>query len=290
MNNIITKYKKAIFVVGCLFLLLYVNIFSALHGSFYRFVITGVFNLLFCIYLIRINPFGRIGKILIFSYFFFSTPTIIYGLIANERMPGLLSYSIFLLSSVFAILIFNSKNKKLLYICIYAFLFLLYTYNFNNVLYWYSDLYEDKVNIDKMLPEIVVHDYQGNKTVIKPNGKVQVVDLWSTSCGYCIQSFPNFEKVYQKYKNDNQVMVYAINAKIRDFNLERANGYVKKYSFPNYFADSIILKKLNYSKFPYYMIVSKKGEIKYFGSLHILPTETYNNFYDLIENEKKISL
>jgi hypothetical protein len=34
------------------------------------------------------------------------------------------------------------------------------------------------------------------------------------------------------------------------------------------------------------MIVSKKGTIKYFGTLNSSKSETYNNFYELIENEK----
>ena len=289
MNNIFTKYKKAIFIVGFLIFFLNLGGFTGIHNFYHRFIFTGIITIPFTFFLLKINPYKNVGILLIFAYFFVSTPVIIYSLINGEKIPGVISYSLYIIASVFAILIYKSKLKWR-YILLYCIIFIFYLYNHNNTLNWYRDMYEDKVNIDKMLPEIVVHDYQGNKTVIKPNGKVQVVDLWSTSCGYCIQSFPEFEKVYQKYKNDNQVMVYAINAKIRDFNLERANRYVKKYPFPNYFADSIILKKLNYSAFPYYMIVSKKGEIKYFGSLHILPTETYNNFYDLIENEKKSSL
>ena len=34
------------------------------------------------------------------------------------------------------------------------------------------------------------------------------------------------------------------------------------------------------------MIIGKDGKIKYFGSLNIDKLETYNNIYELIENER----
>ena len=41
-------------------------------------------------------------------------------------------------------------------------------------------------------------------------GKVVVLDLWATWCGWCFEGLPLLESVYQKYKDDDRVVILAV--------------------------------------------------------------------------------
>ena len=42
-------------------------------------------------------------------------------------------------------------------------------------------------------------------------GKVVVLDLWATWCGWCFRGFPNLETVYEKFKDNDKVAILAVN-------------------------------------------------------------------------------
>lgn len=66
-------------------------------------------------------------------------------------------------------------------------------------------------------------------------GKVAYLDFWSTSCGVCFIKFPKLEELYQKYKNEPNLIIQAVNIPIeRDttgmaFHMIERRG---KYNFP----------------------------------------------------------
>jgi thiol-disulfide isomerase/thioredoxin len=42
-------------------------------------------------------------------------------------------------------------------------------------------------------------------------GRIVVLDMWATWCGWCFRGLPNLEQVYQKYKNNDKVLIVAVN-------------------------------------------------------------------------------
>ncbi|MGD9724237.1 MAG: redoxin domain-containing protein [Pirellulales bacterium] len=42
-------------------------------------------------------------------------------------------------------------------------------------------------------------------------GKIVVLDLWATWCGWCFEGFPNLQKVYDQYKDNDKVAILAVN-------------------------------------------------------------------------------
>jgi thiol-disulfide isomerase/thioredoxin len=278
--------KKALFVLGFLFLFINISSLNGISNLFYRFIVTGLITFPFTYYLIKINPFKKIGIVLIFLFFIFATPTIIYAAINDIKTPGIINFIMYVIACVFAILALNSKNKLLLTVAYYS-IFTIALYKHDDLLNMYHDYVSKKNEItNTTIPLINLHNTKGDTASIKPNGKIQIIDFWTNSCSYCIKSFPRFEEVYQHYKNDTNVVVYSVNVKRNNKDIKRANHYLAQYNFQNYFTESSTLKKLKFSTFPQYMIVSKKGTIKYFGTLNSSKSETYNNFYELIENEK----
>ncbi len=54
-------------------------------------------------------------------------------------------------------------------------------------------------------------DLQGNSVSdTSLAGKVVILDMWTTWCGYCLRSLPNLQRVYQRYRDDSRVAILAV--------------------------------------------------------------------------------
>ena len=42
-------------------------------------------------------------------------------------------------------------------------------------------------------------------------GKIVVLDMWATWCGWCFEGFPNLQKVYDEFKDNDKVAILAVN-------------------------------------------------------------------------------
>jgi len=40
--------------------------------------------------------------------------------------------------------------------------------------------------------------------------KIVVLDMWATWCSWCFEGFPNLEKVYQQYKDNDRIVILAV--------------------------------------------------------------------------------
>lgn len=276
--------KKAIFTF-C-FLCLFINI-SGLNGIsnlFIRFIITGIITLPFTYFLLKINPFKKLGVFLIFLYFFLSTFAVVYGILYNQKVIGLLTYLIYVVSIIFSLLIYYKSNLKV-FISIYILIFSLAIYQHDNLLNRYVDFITKNENVNKKIPHIKIVDSNNNIKNIFTKDKIYVIDIWSNSCSYCVKKFPDFDKVFNHYKNKKNVEVFALNVILDDFDKKKTLRLVNGYQFKNYYTDSTILKKLKFNEFPNYLVLSKEGNVVYFGSLNIDKNESYNNLYKIVDNE-----
>ena len=62
------------------------------------------------------------------------------------------------------------------------------------------------------IPRVIQQLKKADGTTFTPDdwkGKVVFLDFWATWCGPCIRSFPGVQKLYDKYK-DNPNVVFAI--------------------------------------------------------------------------------
>lgn len=276
--------NKIIFII-LIFVLYYFNFIGRVYGLFFNFVITGIINFIFTYYLLKSNPFKKMGLVLVFLPFLLLTLTIFYGLYMKLTMPGILGYIMYLVSTSFGILIYKSLNKKII-IILYTFIYLILVYNYSNLMELYYSTKVQNVNVNKFAPILNLEDKNGEKVIIKNENKVLVIDLWSLSCGNCIKSFPKFEKVKNDFKNDNEVEFISINIYQSKNEIEKSEKIIGRYTFKNFYSDKSLFKKLNFNSVPNYMIIGKDNRIKYFGNLNVESYENINNIYKLIENEK----
>jgi thiol-disulfide isomerase/thioredoxin/outer membrane lipoprotein-sorting protein len=60
-------------------------------------------------------------------------------------------------------------------------------------------------------PEFSFVDYRGGDVTQQSlAGKVVVLDMWATWCGWCFEGFPNLQKVYDQFQGNDQVVILAV--------------------------------------------------------------------------------
>lgn len=220
--------------------------------------------------------------------FLLLTSNLIYTLINNSVfVSATLDYFMFLFSSLSGLLLylFKESNNKPIIIGVYLLLYIGLIGNYSNIYnYTYDGLYPSPI-LGASIKNLELKDETG-KVFIFPENKLLVIDLWSNSCGVCIQEFPKFQKIFNHFENNPDIEVFSINILNSDRDVNYANKYLENYSFDNFFVDSSIYEQLKFNSIPYYMVVNKDGVIKYFGYLNTQINETYNNIYKIIENER----
>jgi len=120
------------------------------------------------------------------------------------------------------------------------------------------------------LPNIELFNSNLEKTEFNKKDKVYVLDFWATSCGICIQKFPDFEKKVFEYKDNPNVEFYSINIPVRRENInDNITLVTKKYNYnfnKLYAKDFSPCDSLGFNKFPTLVLI-KNGKIHYQGSL-----------------------
>lgn len=276
--------RKLVFIFFIILLFL-VNSLSPILGLKFQFIIIGIVNYIFCIYLLRNNSLNKTGWFLIFLYPILITLTFLHALFNNfDSFRGLLTVLISILSSLFAILTF--LNRKNFYLLIsYSLIYVLLVVNYENVFNYYLDEVQNEGITNLKFPVFNLEDENAN-LIEFPKGKVLVVDLWTSNCLYCIESFPEFEELKNQYKNDKEVDFLSINIYKTQNEKERSLKYLKKFTFNNYYHDFTLFNKLNFNSVPNYVVINKKGDITYFGSLNTGKFETFNNIHEIIKKSK----
>ncbi len=110
-------------------------------------------------------------------------------------------------------------------------------------------------------------------------GKVIVLDFWTTWCGMCLKAFPDFQEVYEKYKDHPDVVFLAVNMGSND-PLEQVRAFIDAngYSFPvAYDEGSKISDRFEINHLPTLVIVDKSGNIRLRHIGHSAAMEDYTS-------------
>jgi len=120
----------------------------------------------------------------------------------------------------------------------------------------------------------------GEKTRIADwKGKVVLIDYWATWCGPCRKSFPSLQKLYEKYKDNPNVVFAVVNVWERDNDRTKI---VKDFlsnnptlTFPMYIdKDDSVVKKYGVTGIPTKFFLGKDGRIQ-FKEVGLLPDEQF---------------
>jgi thiol-disulfide isomerase/thioredoxin len=117
--------------------------------------------------------------------------------------------------------------------------------------------------MERALPEFELADMKG-KTWKKTDwaGKTVFVNLWATWCGPCREELPHLEKLYQRIKDRQDVMLLTLNL---DDNIGAVEPFLKenKYSFPVLLAKDMAESFLGMLSIPRNWVVDRTGVLRY---------------------------
>ena len=120
--------------------------------------------------------------------------------------------------------------------------------------------------LNKPAPQFELSWLDGNKlTSADLTGKVAVIDFWATWCPPCQQEFPEFQKLYEKYKDNSQVAFVAVNSSWRNDTPEKAKAFLqdKSYVIPAAYDDGgKVAQQFQVTGIPTTFVLDKKGIVR----------------------------
>jgi thiol-disulfide isomerase/thioredoxin len=154
-----------------------------------------------------------------------------------------------------------------------------------------------KEMLNKPAPDFNLKDFDGNFVKLSDlKGKVVVVDFWATWCGPCKVSFPALQKVVNKYKDNPDIQILALDTWEREKTVAEKEKKVKdfiadnKYTFKVLFDDLDIVSKYEVTGIPTKFIIDKNGMMQFktigFTSEQKMIAEMEAQFELLLNNNK----
>jgi len=235
--------KKIIIIICSLiyFFLLVKFTDSYYYNPFFLFFLFfGYYIFIYYIYKSSINvhiPLITVSiiyfSLLVIRFYFYNHPLFKFN-----------NYLFILVLLIFHYLVVYSLKNRSLYIfslfLIFNFFFSFYIYYFfNNYLLFGTYFGEYNYSISN---DLVIHDVHDNLVTLDDD-KTYVIDIWSKGCGVCFLKFPIFEKLKNKYENQENIKFVVLNLyndkdnlqelqiQFDDQKLDLNNYYIsKKYS------------------------------------------------------------
>jgi len=188
-----------------------------------------------------------------------------------------------------------SKRRASYYFAVISYLILMvisYKYLMPNYLIYNNDkrfIVIEEEGHD--FPEISIYNDIGEKVDLKLfEGKVLVLDIWTTKCGVCFEKFPEFENIVNEYSNRNDIKFFALNniLKIDNFDsvVVTTNNlpYDFQYLFTTHESVNEIKDKLFTNSFPTIIVKDKKGKLVFINSTSAFTRNYYRNLRDVIDD------
>ncbi|MFA7074500.1 MAG: TlpA disulfide reductase family protein [Endomicrobiaceae bacterium] len=116
-------------------------------------------------------------------------------------------------------------------------------------------------------PDFTLQDLNGQKVSLSDfKGKVVFIDFWASWCPPCRQSIPAVEKLYDEYKNNENVVILGINL---NEDKSSVSKFIEKQKM-NYkvlLSDKKVISNYKISGIPAFFLIDQKGDMynKYVG-------------------------
>lgn len=121
--------------------------------------------------------------------------------------------------------------------------------------------------IDKEAPALdSITDLKGKPiNTDKLKGKIIILDFWATWCGPCMSAFPHMQKIYDQFKDNQEVKFIILNSGW-DNTIKEARKWKQKkeYTFPIYYdEDSKVTQAFGVHGIPTTFFIDQNGKIQF---------------------------
>lgn len=127
-----------------------------------------------------------------------------------------------------------------------------------------------------------------SKSELDLDKAITILELWNSSCVYCIEEFPKFQKFYEEYKDIYTVVSINIPIERDSLNEFNPNDFVKSkgFNFPVHQASNDLINDLDVDSFPKLIII--KNDIIIFKANMVVPKDN-NIIINIIEEYQKLN-
>ncbi|HEY3928732.1 MAG TPA: TlpA disulfide reductase family protein [Candidatus Koribacter sp.] len=100
------------------------------------------------------------------------------------------------------------------------------------------------------------------------HGRVVVIDYWATWCPACRRELPELEKLYRGYRNNPEVVFWAVDVQQNGENPEKASAFFQKasYSLPiaidSENSADLLTKRFAFEGFPALIVIDRDGRVR----------------------------
>jgi thiol-disulfide isomerase/thioredoxin len=133
--------------------------------------------------------------------------------------------------------------------------------------------------------ELPMVNAKGDTVTVQSSGsKIFVLDVWFSGCGICFKKFPALAKLADKYRNDSNVVIAALNIPLEnETNDTKAFDLIAKYKCDAYKATSnITMNTWGIDAYPTVLIFDKNHQLRYSGQIETDSRIVINNTYRII--------
>ncbi len=139
------------------------------------------------------------------------------------------------------------NNKWILYVLGLALLFIVATAAYEHLGKNYAT---EEVNTEEneeveedanLAPDFTVYDLEGNDVDLSDfRGKPVVLNFWASWCGPCKGEMPDFQKIYEEYKDEVVFMMVNLTDGSQE-TVETASAFIEStgYTFPVYYDNDL---------------------------------------------------
>lgn len=185
--------------------------------------------------------------------------------------PGFILY---VLGAACAWMLFQRKS---LWMCGFTFIGCVFSlfYAFKGFEYWGNKVsygtFTGKVERTAMKDYRFLNEEGDTVRLSDWEGKKVLVDCWTKHCGYCYQAMPIVQRLYERYKESNQVYVTSLFVAYRNEKKEEGAKIVEEegFSFPVWSIDRTheLLSDLNITGYPRVLLFDEEGCLVFHGNI-----------------------
>lgn len=217
---------------------------------------------------------------------------VLFSTIYSKNIPRLIDF-VFISTGLIIVYKIGSLNnaRKQHYILLSSFVLLTllsYPLIYENISYNYKQNITENIPINGKY-NLAIYDTNGNTLKLSDfKSKTVCIDMWSSSCGGCIRTMPDFESLVNYYKKDTSIKFISLFCPIKEHEtFEWFKEYLKRkefnYQIPYYYIQLSDFQKLGIYRFPEFWLLNSDNSIVYRGTVTYEKT-IYNNIYYKLDN------